>query len=170
MSKKIMQIVVLIFVIGMLITMVLGLRSQGNTVGIGDPAYDFELEDLEGNIHRLSDYKGQIVMLNFFASWCEPCKAEAPELEKFHEEFKDEVNFFFVDRGETKNAVRKYVEKFDSKVTYLFDFKTHVSKRYGVTGQPETVIINQDGIIVDHIIGPVSRDTLALKLLELKKK
>ncbi|UTW70810.1 redoxin domain-containing protein [Anaerobacillus sp. HL2] len=83
-KQKIIQLVVLVFVVGILATMVLGLRSQGSAVGIGDEAYEFELEGLDGNMYRLSDYKGEVVFLNFFASWCEPCKEEAPELEKFN--------------------------------------------------------------------------------------
>lgn len=168
-KQKIIQMFVLVFVIGILVTMVLGLRSQSNAVGIGDQGFEFELEDLDGNIHRLSDYKGEVVMLNFFASWCEPCKAEAPELEKFNAEFKDEVKLLVVVKGETKNTVQKYVDERDSKKTYIFDFNNNVSRSYGVVGQPETIIIDQDGIIVDHIVGGVTRDFLALKLQKLKK-
>ncbi|MCT8136341.1 TlpA family protein disulfide reductase [Anaerobacillus sp. CMMVII] len=168
MNKKIIQMVVLVFVIGMLVTMVLGLRSQGGAVGIGDEAYDFEMEDLEGNTHRLSDYRGKVVMLNFFATWCTACVAEAPELERFNEEFKDEVALFVVVKGETKNTVRKYVEEKNSKKTYVFDFTNSVSRKFGVIGQPETIVINEDGIIVDHFIGGVSRDFLGVVLNDIK--
>lgn len=169
-KQKVLKMIVLVFVIGMLVTMVLGLRSQGSAVGIGDEGFEFELEDFDGNIHHLSDHKGEVVILNFFASWCEPCKEEAPELEKFHAEFKDEgVNLLIVVKGETKNTISKWIEESDSKVTYIFDFNNNVSKRFGVTGQPETIIINQEGIIVDHVIGLVDRDYLALKVNELKK-
>ncbi|WNF37109.1 TlpA disulfide reductase family protein [Bacillaceae bacterium IKA-2] len=165
--QKIIQTVVLVFAIGVLVTMVLGLRSQGSAVGIGDEGYNFELEDMDGNTHQLSDYKGEVVILNFFASWCEPCKAEAPELEKFHAEFKDQANLLIVVKGETKNTVKRYIDEMDSKKKYIFDFNNNVSRSYGAVGQPETIIINQEGIIVDHIIGGVSRDYLAVKLDEL---
>jgi cytochrome c biogenesis protein CcmG, thiol:disulfide interchange protein DsbE len=167
-KQKIIQMVVLVFVIGILITMVLGLRSQTQNVVIGDEAYDFELQDLEGNIHRLSDYRGKVVMLNFFATWCTACVAEAPELERFNEEFKDEVELLVVVKGETQNTVRKYVEERNSKKTYIFDFTNSVSRKFNVIGQPETIVINEDGIIVDHFIGGVSRDFLGVVLNELK--
>jgi cytochrome c biogenesis protein CcmG, thiol:disulfide interchange protein DsbE len=169
-KQKIVQTVVLVFVIGMLLTMVLGLRSQGQSAGIGDEAYDFELQDLDGNIHRLSDYRGKVVMLNFFATWCTACVAEAPELERFNEEFKDEVVLLVLVKGETQNTVRRYVEQRDSKKTYLFDFTNSVSRKLGVIGQPETIVINEDGIIVEHFIGGVSRDFLAVVLNEVKQK
>ncbi|RXJ01128.1 TlpA family protein disulfide reductase [Anaerobacillus alkaliphilus] len=168
MNKKVIQTVVLVFVIGILITMVLGLRSQGSAVGIGDEAYDFELQDLEGNVHRLSDYKGKVVMLNFFATWCSACVAEAPELERFNDEFKDEVQLFVVVKGETQNTVRKYVDEKQSKKSYLFDFTNSISRKFGVIGQPETIVINEDGIIVDHFIGGVTRDFLGVVLNEIK--
>ncbi len=168
MNKKVIQTVVLVFVIGILITMVLGLRSQGSAVGIGDEAYDFELQDLDGNIHRLSDYKGKVVMLNFFATWCSACVAEAPELERFNAEFSDEVQLFVVVKGETQNTVRRYVNEKQSKKTYLFDFTNNISRKFGVIGQPETIVINEDGIIVDHFIGGVTRDFLGVVLNEIK--
>lgn len=168
-KQKIIQMVVLVFVIGILVTMVLGLRSQGNTVGIGDEGYEFELEDLDGNIHRLSDYKGKVVMLNFFATWCTTCVAEAPELERFNEEFKDEMELFIVVKGETKNTVQRYVDEKNSKKTYIFDYNNNVSRRYGVIGQPETIVIDPNGIIVDHYIGMVNRDVLAVALKEAQK-
>lgn len=167
-KQKIIQMVVLVFVIGILITMVLGLRSQGQAYGIGDEAYDFELQDLDGNTRRLSDYRGKVVMLNFFATWCTACVAEAPELERFNEEFKDEVQLFVVVKGETQNTVRRYVEERQSKKTYVFDFTNSVSRKFGVIGQPETIVINEEGIIVEHFIGGLSRDFLGVVLNELK--
>lgn len=165
--NKIIQAIVLIFAIGVLAVMVLGLQGA-TSAGIGDEGFNFELEDLEGNIHQLSDHKGEVVMLNFFASWCDPCKEEAPELEKFHAEFKDEVDLIIVVKGETKKTIRKWIEETDSKVKYIFDFNNSVSRSYGVVGQPETIIINQEGIITDHIIGLVDSDFLAMKLKELQ--
>ncbi|OIJ20399.1 hypothetical protein BKP45_09120 [Anaerobacillus alkalidiazotrophicus] len=167
-KTKVVQMIVLVFVIAMLATMVLGLRSVGNTVGIGEEAYDFELQDLDGNTHRLSDYRGEIVILNFFATWCVSCVAEAPELEKFNEEFKDEMNLFIVVKGEPLNTVKRYVEEKNSNKTYILDFNNHVSRRFGALGQPETIMINEEGIIVEHFIGGVNRDFLGVKLRELQ--
>lgn len=167
-KSKVVQTVVLVFVIGMLVTMVMGLRSVGNTVGIGEEAYDFELTDLQGNVHRLSDYRGEVVILNFFATWCSACVAEAPELEKFNNEFKDEMKLFVIAKGEPVNTVQRYVDRTGSNKTYLFDFNTQVSKRFGATGQPETIVINEDGIIVEHFIGGLSRDFLGVVLNEVK--
>lgn len=162
-SKKIIQIVVLFFVVSVLVFLALGIRSDASAE-IGDPGFNFELEDVDGNIHSLSDYKGNVIVLNYFTSWCQPCIEEAPELEAFNKEYKDRATLLIIDRGETKGSVKKFIEENNSKITYLFDFNMDVSKRYRVAGQPETIIIDKDGIIRDRIIGVVSKDVLALKV------
>lgn len=158
----------MVFAIAMLIVMVMGLRSVGSSVSIGEKGYDFELQDLEGNIHRLSDYEGQMVFINFFATWCQQCVIEAPELERFNEEFKDDMTLLIMVRGEPVRTVQRYVERTNSNKTYLMDFNTDIGRRFGVTGQPETIVINEEGIIIDHYIGSVNRDFLARRLEEYK--
>ncbi|OIJ16235.1 hypothetical protein BKP35_04485 [Anaerobacillus arseniciselenatis] len=166
--KKPVKLIVMTFAISMLIVMVLGLRSVGSSVSIGEPGYDFEMQDLEGDLHRLSDYEGEMVFMNFFATWCYVCVEEAPELEAFNEEFKDQMNLFVVVRGEPVRTVQRYVDETKSNKTYLFDFNTEIGRKFGVTGQPETLVINEEGIIIDHFVGAVSRDFLAGKLEEYK--
>ncbi len=165
---KPVKLVVMTFAIAMLVVMVIGLRNVGSSVTIGELGYDFEMQDLEGNIHRLSDYEGEMVFLNFFATWCRQCVEEAPELERFNEEFKDQMNLLIIVRGEPVRTVQRYVDNTNSKKTYLFDFNTEVGKRFGITGQPETLVINEEGIIIDHYVGSVNRDFLARKLEEYK--
>ncbi|PYZ93393.1 alkyl hydroperoxide reductase [Salipaludibacillus keqinensis] len=160
-----------LFVIGILITFVLGLRVQGDTVGIGDPSYDFQLEDYSGEMYQLSDFEGKPVVLNFFSTWCKPCEAQAPEMMQFTEEYDGDVQVFTIVKSESKRAVERFIEKtgFTDK-TYVFDFDLHVSQRYGVIGQPETVIIDENGIVVDHIVGSVTRDVVAKKVSDLIKE
>ncbi|SDZ67117.1 Peroxiredoxin [Evansella caseinilytica] len=167
-KRRIAQGAILLFIIGVLATFVIGIRAQGNAVGVGDEAVDFALEDMDGQLHQLSDYRGEIVVLNFFASWCKPCEAEAPELIAFHEEFADELIFFSIVKSETKRNVERFVERTGYEKPFLFDFDLTVSKSFGVVGQPETIIIDQNGVIREHIVGPVTRDVLAKKVSELQ--
>ncbi|SES42080.1 TlpA family protein disulfide reductase [Salipaludibacillus aurantiacus] len=157
-----------LFVIGILITFVIGLRVQGDTVGIGDEAYNFELEDQAGELYQLDAYKGKPVVLNFFSTWCKPCESQAPEMMQFTEEFQDEVYVFTVVKSESKRAVERFIERtgYDNK-TYVFDFDLEVSQRYGIVGQPETVIIDENGVVADHIVGSVNRDVMAKKVSDL---
>jgi cytochrome c biogenesis protein CcmG, thiol:disulfide interchange protein DsbE len=160
-KETIIKLVVLAGVMAVFIFFALSLREQGAAkAGVGDPAYNFELEDLDGNMQKLSDYKGQVVVLNYFATWCTPCIEEAPELEAFEQEYGDQYKLLIIDRGETRDRVKKYVKKYKTTSTYLFDYNHKVSKEYNVVAQPETFIIDKDGVIREHYIGPISKADL----------
>lgn len=156
------QVVTILFVIGIIAVLIINLQDQGNIVGVGDEAYDFKLEDQDGKLYQLSDYKGKPVVLNFFSTWCKSCHAQAPSMIEFEKEIADAVQVFTVVRSESTRTLEQYMERtgFTERL-YIFDFDTEVSDRYGVVGQPETIIIDEKGIIVDHIIGPISGGEVA---------
>lgn len=166
-SRRGIQIVVLVFVTVIFFVLANGIKGV-ETVEVGDMAYDFQLEDLDGNIQNLSDYKGQYVVLNFFATWCDPCIVEEPELEKFHVEYGDRYPLLVIDRGEPKKRVVKYKEKYNSTKMYLFDYDNKVSEHFRVVGQPETFIIDPDGVIREKIVGPTTSDELVAKISLMK--
>ncbi|MGC6588835.1 TlpA family protein disulfide reductase [Paenibacillus sp. Dod16] len=160
-KQKLVQIPMLLLIIVFFVIMVLGLREDRVVTGIGEAGYDFKLEDLKGNVHQLSDYKGKVVVINIFATWCEPCVDEAPELEAFEQNYNNEAKLLILDKGEPKDRVAKFIEKHKTTSTYLFDFDNQVSEKYGVRGQPETFILDKEGIIRQHIIGTVNNKMLA---------
>lgn len=110
-------------------------------------APDFELARLNGGKAKLSSYIGKTVVLNFFATWCPPCKAELPGFMQTMEEYKDKgVVFLFIDIGEDKNTVEAFVKSRNyNDMNPLLDLDGRVSGRYGVRGIPATFIINKDG-------------------------
>lgn len=160
-KQKIIHIASLLLVLSFFVFLALGMRENRVVSGVSEPGYDFRLEDLNGNVHRLSDHKGEVVVINIFATWCKPCVEEAPELEAFAQEYENEAKLIIIDKGEPKDRVAKFIEKHQTSSTYLFDFDNQVSKKYGVTGQPETFIIDKEGIIREHIVGVVSKKRLA---------
>lgn len=162
----IIKLVVLAAVMSVFIFFALSLRQSAEFTGVGEPAYNFELEDLDGKVQKLSDYKGKVVVLNYFATWCAPCVDEAPELEAFEKEYGDTYKLLIIDRGETRDRVKKYVNKNQVTSTFLFDYNQKVSKQYNVVAQPETFVIDKEGIIREHHIGPISK----LGLYELVAK
>lgn len=120
----------------------------------GSKAPDFELYDLEGNIHKLSDFKGTPVMLNFWATWCGPCRSEMPHLEDIYSEWKDkDLVFFAVNVGETSSDVREFMEYYGFTMPVLLDGAKTVSHKYGISGIPTTYFIDGDGIIQDRVVG-----------------
>ncbi|GAB7388537.1 TlpA disulfide reductase family protein [Bacillaceae bacterium] len=136
------------------------LGKNSTVAEIGDPAPDFALEDMDGNIVRLSDYRGTFVILNFFASWCPPCRQEAPEIQAFEEQYGDQVKILIIDRAEPKVKVQEFIEEFGSTSTYLLDYNDSLSRPYGVIGQPETFFIDESGIIRYHYLGPMTKELM----------
>jgi peroxiredoxin len=137
-----------------------GLVHQGKKTDVGDQAYNFSLPNLNGSTTKLSDLKGNMVILNYFATWCEPCKQEAPELEQFGKDYGNKYKLVMINRGETKDRVKTFVKKYNTPATYLFDYNADVSKVYNVTGQPETFVIDRYGVIREHYNGPLTENQL----------
>ncbi|MBT2638401.1 MULTISPECIES: TlpA disulfide reductase family protein [unclassified Bacillus (in: firmicutes)] len=165
MGKKIVPVIVIAAVIGVLGFLVSGLGGKASAQP-GDQSIEFELQDIEGNTYKLSDFKGQPVVLNFFATWCAPCIDEAPELEAFGKEYKD-AKLLILAKGESKKRMEKYISKSGSELTYLLDTKEDISKDYNVIGQPETIIIDGNGVIVERFSGPTTKDDL-IKMIQEK--
>jgi len=118
-------------------------------------APDFTLTTFEGESHTLSDYQGQVVVINFWASWCGPCELEAADLEQAWRDYKKRgVLFLGVDYVDTETEARAYLQK--RGVTYPNgpDLRTAISQAYRIKGVPETYIVGKDGSVAETIIGP----------------
>lgn len=155
-----MKILVLVVMIGLFVYFGVAYANKGEYTGVGEAGFNFELEDLNGDLIKLSDFRGQVVILNYFATWCGPCVDEAPELEAFEKEYGKRFKLLIIDRGETKDRVKKFINEYKTTSTYLFDYKQKVSKAYNVIAQPETFVIDKEGIIQEHIKGPVTKADL----------
>lgn len=162
-KRRVIQFAVLVFVAAVFFFLAKGMNAV-DIVEVGDKAYDFELEDTDGNIHKLSDYKGKFVVVNFFATWCAPCVEEAPELEKYQQTYAKEAPLIIIDRGEPTKRVQDFKEKVKSTSTFLIDRDDKVSKIYNVVGQPETLIIDPNGVIREKIVGPTTAEDLNAKI------
>jgi cytochrome c biogenesis protein CcmG, thiol:disulfide interchange protein DsbE len=125
------------------------------------PALVFETLDGEGEI-RLADYRGKAVVLNFWASWCEPCKDEAPLLEEVWQRYRDEgLVVLGIDAQDFRSDAQRFVERYG--LTYPMAFDGHGASlgRFGNTGFPETWFVGRDGRLVgDHFVGPFTREQL----------
>jgi cytochrome c biogenesis protein CcmG/thiol:disulfide interchange protein DsbE len=124
------------------------------TVGMQAP--DFSLPDLEDTTRRLSDYHGKVVFLNFWATWCKPCKEEMPSMQVMWENLKSEDFVMLavsMDRVTTKKDIRPFVENMRLTFPILTDAWGQTDKRYKLMGVPETYIIDQRGILREKVIG-----------------
>jgi len=135
----------------------------------GNRAYDFALLDREGNEITLSSLQGKVVFLNFWASWCGPCKAEMPHIQKVYEEYKEKdvvilaVNITASEKNGIE-GVNSFLEENKFTFPVLYDKDGAVATEYKVTSIPKTYIINKDGIIVNSIVGALSEERIKEQL------
>ncbi|MDP4085607.1 MAG: TlpA disulfide reductase family protein [Bacillota bacterium] len=159
--NKPVRVLILALLIGMFAFFAFSLVSHSKHTDIGDKAYNFALPNLDGGTTKLSDYKGQMVIINVFATWCAPCRDEAPELSAFAKDYGDKYNLIMLNKGETKDDVKSFIKKYKSKATaYVFDYDAKITKIYNTTGQPETFVIDKNGMIREHYNGPLTENQL----------
>lgn len=147
-----------------------GIVINGNTqnsktaqVKEGYPAPDFELPTLEGETIKLSDYRGKKIILNFWASWCPPCKAEMPFMQSFYEKNKDKVeivavNLTNIDNGRT--AIKEFVEDYGLTFPIPLDEEGEIGQLYQAFSIPTSYIIDSNGIITKKVIGPMDEEMM----------
>ncbi len=132
------------------------------------PAIDFSMQDIDGNSVSLSDYYGKPIVLNFWASWCGPCKGEMPEFNKVYLDLKDDVNFLMVDlvdgSRETIKKGSKFIEDNGYEFPVFFDVDQEGAYYYSVYAIPSTIIIDKDGNIVNYHQGAISESVLRKEL------
>lgn len=117
---------------------------------------DFELQSLSGGKYKLSDYRGKVVFINFWATWCATCKVEMPSMQKLYQTFKkDGFEMLTVSVDKDQSLIKPFMDKYNLTFPVLLDPKSELAKgSYKTTGVPETFIVNRKGIIVYKAIGP----------------
>ena len=121
---------------------------------------DFELQDLSGSTRSLSDYRGKVVFLNFWATWCGPCRFEMPSMEKLYRCFKDQgLEIVAVNLQEDRSSVQGFVDEYDLSFPVLLDSTGRVGATYGARSIPTTYIMGRDGLVLAGTIGTREWDT-----------
>ena len=140
-------------------------------LAVGKPAPDFALSDLNDKPHRLSDFRGKVVFLNFWATWCKPCREEMPSMEILNKNFEKDglvILAVSIDRVTTTKDIPPFVKGMNLTFPVLIDSWGQTDKPYKRMGVPETFIIDQQGIIREIVIGP--RDWTRLDSLQVLTK
>lgn len=132
---------------------------------IGHKAPAFELLGLDDHIYSLENLHGKSVVLNFWASWCDPCKQEAPHLVELYEKYKENTEIYAINltKNDRLKDVSKFAETFNFKFPVLLDSTGRIAEKFKVIAIPTTYFINENGIIVDQIIGIANKKTLEEK-------
>ena len=132
---------------------------------VGHPAPLFSLPTLAGDAIALADLHGQPVVLNFWASWCGPCRAEMPELQRLHDRLGPAgVVVLGVNQGEQPETAAGFMQQLGLSFPVVLDQRTGVSQQYLVNSLPTTFFIDRDGVIRNTFIGPMSDAVLAQNL------
>jgi len=137
------------------------------------PAFDFTLMDQNGNEHTLSDYKGKVVFINFWATWCPPCKKELPDIEELYKEYnlnQDEVVFLGItnpasaaypnNTDSEKDEIIAFIEENEYTFPTLFDETGEVLKNYNISAFPTTFMIDKEGNVVGYVPGMMTKDIM----------
>ena len=132
---------------------------------VGHMAPNFTLAQLDGPPVTLFKLRGQIVVVNFWASWCTECQVEQAALDQMWQQFRDSgVVVIGVNFQDTAGAARSYVSTADVTYPVVEDTDSSTALAYGLRGVPETFVVNQSGRIVEHVIGPIDEATLATEI------
>lgn len=173
-GRRALALVVVAVVVGLLGLLGWGLLRQGQVPGVAvnttgqigrvppGPAPDFALQLYDGGTFRLAEQRGKVVVVNYWASWCPPCREEAPILERGWRLYRDRgVVFVGLDIWDTEQDARAFLRRYGVTYPNGPDPGGAAAVDYGLTGLPETFFIRADGTIARHWIGPLTSAQLA---------
>ncbi len=142
-------------------------KDEVQKVEVGKKAPDFVLSDLDGEKHQLSDYEGEGVLLNFWATWCKPCEKEMPFLNNQYQAYKDQgVHVIAVNVGESNVAVSDFSKRYDLQFPIVTDKDSQVMTAYGVDPLPITFLIDKQGNVVEIHKGQIVAEADVTEMME----
>jgi peroxiredoxin len=129
--------------------------SMGSRVPtVGTPADEFRLTDLDGKVHSLSEYRGKVVLVNFWATWCKPCTTEMPAMQASFDKLRDKgFVVLAINELEDEPKVREHIKQYGHTFPVLMDRDNKVANQFGVFGLPVSVFIDQQGRVQEYIKG-----------------
>jgi len=135
-------------------------KSLSASPAIGSPAPDFELINLAGDRIRLSGLRGTVVLINFWATWCGPCRLEMPAIQERYQRYRPELAVLAVDFDEPADEVQKFVDELGLTFEVLLDPGAKVQDLYRVRGYPTTYLVDAEGIVQVYHIGLMTGEQL----------
>ena len=163
--RKTQLVLTILFVIIASVVLIVLLREKRDStlktakpIQPGVEAPDFTYPDLDGKEVSLAGHRGKVVLVNIWATWCPPCRQEMPSMQRLYEKFKGE-NFEILAvsiDSEGSEAVAPFMRKMNLTFRALLDPGETIKPLYGITGVPESFIIDKKGILVEKIIGPIN--------------
>lgn len=157
-------VVLAVLLLAIVYAVIMNVNQDKEIYKVGDKAPDFELvqinENNEKEVIRLSELEGKGVMLNFWATYCEPCEAEMPYMESLYPEYADDIEIVAVSLDAGELVIHKFIDKYDLTFPVVHDTKSDVMDLYNVGPIPSTYFINPEGEIVDIVAGALTLERL----------
>lgn len=152
-------VVTLLLLVGLLVACDRSRKEPTTTTtnkAIGKPAPDFVLKDTKGKVWRLSELKGQVVFVNFWATWCPPCRSEMPAMQELVQTLPPEdFQMLAILSNDQAVVAERFAAGIGFSAPILLDPENLAGKAYGITGVPETYIVDKQGILREAVIGPL---------------
>lgn len=144
-------------------------KDKNDQLQVGAQAPNFVLTDMNGKKHKLSDYKGQGVFLNFWGTWCKPCEYEMPYMEKQYQVYQHQgVEILAVNVGESDYAVNNFATKHHLSFPIMIDKGQEVQGAYQVDPLPVTFLIDKEGKVIDRITGSLTEESIQQLMERIK--
>jgi len=161
--KKVLAISILVFLVGYAIYFAINPSNPKVGVSKGSTAPDFELKTLSGDSMSLSSVKGKKVIINFWATWCPPCRSEMPDMQKIQDEHKDDVVVLAVNLTNSESSVdtvKSFVDELELTFPVLLDEKGEINNQYEVLSYPTSYFVDENGVIQTKFVGALSYDQM----------
>jgi len=134
--------------------------GESPVAAVGKPAPNLDTVDMKGDVWSLSKQKGQVVFVNFWATWCAPCREEMPSMQQLYAKMpKDKFKMVALYNRDKPELVKNFVTELGITIPILDDQQNILGERYGLTGLPETFIVDKKGVIREKFIGPKEWDS-----------
>lgn len=162
------KILVGLMVMGLMTVTAVGLPwAMGSRVpAVGTTAEDFRLVDLEGKSQSLSQYRGKVVLVNFWATWCKPCTTEMPAMQTTYDKLREKgFVVLAINELEDEAKVREHIKQHGHTFPVLMDRDNRVANQFGVFGLPVSVFIDEKGVVQEYIKGGLLTEQLILDVV-----
>ena len=157
---KVMLVITLVSVLTSGLVMAGCSSSSTQGVEVGDLAPDFQLQNLDGQTISLGNLRGKPVLINFWATWCGPCRGEMPYIQEIYEEWTNKgLVVLTINMGESSSKAEEFRQSYNLSFTVLLDAKQDVAQKYNIQYIPTTFFLDKDGIIQDKVIGAFQNKT-----------
>ncbi|MFC0274069.1 TlpA family protein disulfide reductase [Metabacillus herbersteinensis] len=161
--KRILAVTLLVFLIGYAVWTAISPKEPREGLAKGNAAPNFELQTLSGETVQLADYQGKKVLLNFWATWCGPCRAEMPDMQKLYDKYEGNVVVLAVNLTNTEKSVESvdaFVKELNLSFPIAIDEEGAINTKYEVLSYPTSYILDEEGRIQTKFAGAMSYETM----------